>query len=184
MNRVSSTTSTTRSELRLLPATFTTAPAVGCNGCWLDNNGKLWPKRPETKHTQYRIIQPRAEQMHTPFHSRTYSVWSAWEHIVHTVKMQKPQKIVVVIYSTVFGVSLSIRFIWCSLSEKNTTNSPRQVLGNLSTLTVLVFTLMNLLLRTTITLHPFNGLFSRITWVSWHQKGKPFWILQKQEIMG
>jgi len=22
------------------------------------------------------------------------------------------------------------------------------------------------------------------TWVSWHQKGKPFWILLKQEIMG
>jgi len=26
-------------------------------------------------------------------------------------------------------------------------------------------------------LHSFNGLFSRTTWVSWHQKGKPFWIL-------
>jgi len=24
--------------------------------------------------------------------------------------------------------------------------------------------------------NPFNGLFSRTTWVSWHQKGKPFWI--------
>jgi len=33
-------------------------------------------------------------------------------------------------------------------------------------------------------LHPFNGLFSRITWVSWHQKGKPFWILLQQEMMG
>jgi len=33
-------------------------------------------------------------------------------------------------------------------------------------------------------LHPFNGLFSRTTWVSWHQKGKPFWILLQQEIMG
>jgi len=31
-------------------------------------------------------------------------------------------------------------------------------------------------------LHPFNGLFSRATWVSWHQKGKPFWILLQQEM--
>jgi len=29
----------------------------------------------------------------------------------------------------------------------------------------------------TVILHPFNGLFPRTTWVSWHQKGKPFWIL-------
>jgi len=33
-------------------------------------------------------------------------------------------------------------------------------------------------------LHPFNGLFSRTTWVSWHQKGKPLWILLEQEMMG
>jgi len=33
-------------------------------------------------------------------------------------------------------------------------------------------------------LHPFNGLFSRTTWVSRHKKGKPFWILQQQEMMG
>jgi len=32
--------------------------------------------------------------------------------------------------------------------------------------------------------HPFNGLFSRTTWVSQHQKGKPFWILLEQETMG
>ena len=30
----------------------------------------------------------------------------------------------------------------------------------------------------------FNGLFSRTTWVSRHQKGKPFWILLEQEMMG
>jgi len=31
----------------------------------------------------------------------------------------------------------------------------------------------------------FNGLFSRTTWVSWHQKAdKPFWILMKQETIG
>ena len=33
-------------------------------------------------------------------------------------------------------------------------------------------------------LHPFNGLFSRTTWVCQHQKGKPFWILLEQEMMG
>jgi len=33
-------------------------------------------------------------------------------------------------------------------------------------------------------LHPFNGLFSKRTWVSRHQKGKPFWILLEQEMMG
>jgi len=30
----------------------------------------------------------------------------------------------------------------------------------------------------------FNGPFSRTTWVSRHQKDKPFWILLKQEMMG
>jgi len=33
-------------------------------------------------------------------------------------------------------------------------------------------------------LYPFNGLFSKTAWVSWHQKGKPFWILLEQEMMG
>ena len=33
-------------------------------------------------------------------------------------------------------------------------------------------------------LHPFNGLFSMTAPVSRHQKGKPFWILLEQEIMG
>ena len=31
---------------------------------------------------------------------------------------------------------------------------------------------------------PFNGLFSRTTWVGRYQKDKPFWILLKQEITG
>ena len=35
-----------------------------------------------------------------------------------------------------------------------------------------------------LVLHPFDGLFSRTTWVSRHQKGKPFWILLEQETMG
>jgi len=30
--------------------------------------------------------------------------------------------------------------------------------------------------------HTFNGLLSRTTWVSRHQKGKPFWILLKHEM--
>jgi len=33
-------------------------------------------------------------------------------------------------------------------------------------------------------LHPFNGVFSRTTWVSRHHKGKPFWILLEQVMMG
>ena len=33
-------------------------------------------------------------------------------------------------------------------------------------------------------IHTFNGLFSRTTWVSRHQKGKPFWILLQQKMMG
>ena len=32
--------------------------------------------------------------------------------------------------------------------------------------------------------HMFNSLFSRTTWVNHHQKGKPFWIFLKQEMMG
>ena len=32
--------------------------------------------------------------------------------------------------------------------------------------------------------HTFISLFSRTTWVNRHQKGKPFWILLKQETMG
>jgi len=38
-------------------------------------------------------------------------------------------------------------------------------------------------ITTTSLLHPFNGLFSRTTWVSRHQKVKPFWILLQQEIV-
>jgi len=29
-----------------------------------------------------------------------------------------------------------------------------------------------------------TAFFSRTTWVSWHQKGKSFWILLVQEMMG
>jgi len=41
--------------------------------------------------------------------------------------------------------------------------------------------LLSLLL---LLLRPLNGLISRTTWVSRHQKGKPFWILLQQETMG
>ena len=39
-------------------------------------------------------------------------------------------------------------------------------------------------LSSTQLLHSFNSLFSRTTWVSRHQKGKPFWILLEQEMIG
>jgi len=29
-----------------------------------------------------------------------------------------------------------------------------------------------------------TAFYSRTTWVSWYQKGKPFWILLEQEMMG
>jgi len=35
-----------------------------------------------------------------------------------------------------------------------------------------------------VLLYPFNGFFSRTSWVKSHQKGKPFWISTKQEMMG
>jgi len=35
-----------------------------------------------------------------------------------------------------------------------------------------------------VVLRLFNGLYSRTTWVSEHQKGKPFWILLEQEMTG
>jgi len=33
-------------------------------------------------------------------------------------------------------------------------------------------------------MYMFNGFYSRTTWVSQHQKGKPFWILMKHDMMG
>ena len=32
--------------------------------------------------------------------------------------------------------------------------------------------------------YPFNGLYSRTTWISRHHKGKAFWILLQQKRMG
>jgi len=40
--------------------------------------------------------------------------------------------------------------------------------------------LLNRELLLLLLLHLLNGLFSTTTWVSWHQKGKPFWILLAQ----
>ena len=48
----------------------------------------------------------------------------------------------------------------------------------------LCFYKVKYLLLLLLLLHPFNGLFSRTIWVSRHQKGKPFWILLEQEMMG
>jgi len=41
-----------------------------------------------------------------------------------------------------------------------------------------------LLLLLLLLLRPFNGLFSRTIWARWHEKGKPFWFLLAQEMMG
>jgi len=47
-----------------------------------------------------------------------------------------------------------------------------------------VWEVFTFLFYSLLLLHPFNGLFSRTTCVSRHQKGKPFWILLEQEMMG
>jgi len=53
---------------------------------------------------------------------------------------------------------------------------------NMNTLSGPLFSASCLILQL-ILLHLTN-FFSRITWVSRHQKGKPFWILLEQEMMG
>jgi len=40
------------------------------------------------------------------------------------------------------------------------------------------------MIHVTTTLHSFNNLFSRTTYISWHQEDKPFWILLEQEMIG
>ena len=50
---------------------------------------------------------------------------------------------------------------------------------------VLTNTLIDVKAKTHTThTYPFNGLFSRTTWVGRYQKDKPFWILLKQEMTG
>jgi len=51
-----------------------------------------------------------------------------------------------------------------------------------SELSAVVFVACHMILL--LLLHPFNGLFSRTSWVSRNQKGKSFWILLEQEMMG
>ena len=46
------------------------------------------------------------------------------------------------------------------------------------------FQVVHFILLLLLLLHPFSGLFPRTTWVSRYQKGKPFWILLEQEMMG
>jgi len=40
------------------------------------------------------------------------------------------------------------------------------------------------LLKQTYKLNPFSSHFYTTNWVSRHQKGKPFWILLEQEMIG
>ena len=42
----------------------------------------------------------------------------------------------------------------------------------------------HMITHTTLLLRLFNGLFSRTTCISRHEKGEPFWILLEQEMMG
>ena len=44
--------------------------------------------------------------------------------------------------------------------------------------------LLLLLLLLQLLLHPFNGIFSRTNWLCRYQKGKPFWTLMEQKMMG
>ena len=44
--------------------------------------------------------------------------------------------------------------------------------------------LHGIVINNILLLHLFNAFFTRTTWVSWHEKGKPFWILLDQEMMG
>jgi len=60
----------------------------------------------------------------------------------------------------------------------------RYMAALLNTLFILVMGHSITQVATSITLRPFNGLFSRTTSVSQHQKGEPFRIFMKQEMMG
>ena len=68
----------------------------------------------------------------------------------------------------------------CQSTEGKVLRPTRNKIGQFRDILLSAYHLGLLLLL----LHPFNGLFSRTTWISWHQKGKPFWILLEQEIMG
>jgi len=79
-------------------------------------------------------------------------------------------------------------FVWCnkisrfrSDSEQKWLHSKVSALQCLHTIHFKVFRRKCII---TTRLHAFYGLFSRTIRVSLHQKGKPFWILMKQEMMG
>jgi len=61
----------------------------------------------------------------------------------------------------------------CYKNYKNWLRSAKVIVKNKLPHFFMVHCVLPLLLL----LHPFNSRFSSTTWVSQHQKGKPFWIL-------
>jgi len=73
-----------------------------------------------------------------------------------------------------------VQMIYCHLSNSLLTLNSHSVFPSSLHLSKCIDLQLILLLL----LQPFNDLFSRTTWVSQHQIGKPFWILLEQEMMG
>jgi len=69
---------------------------------------------------------------------------------------------------------MMMMMIYCSNQGDKNNASALQFRSSLDELDALLLLL----------LHLFNGFFSRTTCISRHQKGKPFWILVEQEMMG
>ena len=80
-----------------------------------------------------------------------------------------PTFLVLCLFCVVWSSCLLMRVSFCGVSFFSATLS--DWLGRASSELLLL-------------LHPFNGLSSRTTWVNRHRKGKPFWILLEQEMMG
>jgi len=76
------------------------------------------------------------------------------------------------------GWFLSVAVLWhCQLGDNKSIWTIKTVIQDFKALYKCCIIIIT-------TLHPFNGLFSRTTWVGRHQKGKPFWILLEHEMMG
>ena len=70
-------------------------------------------------------------------------------------------------------------------SQQATTNfNPTRTSPHYITLTFTPVEIIRTHILPLLLQYPFNGLFSRTTWVSRYQKGKPVWILLEQEMMG
>jgi len=67
-------------------------------------------------------------------------------------------------------------------SDQRIQNSSEQAANSAPTFVILYQEFWTNLCYTT--LQPFNSLFSRTKWINSHHKGKPFWIIMKQEMMG